>query len=210
MQHHGGRTAGDDANGFDDASSIDEDDVGDDNTIAINNIGWTARTARTAWYRKYSDGKEDATDDDDTPASFDGINKRSFSCEGVEDGVESAVATMPCQPGHDAPGTNKHMHNEEDGDNKDNVNDDGAAASNVLSGGRKCEGGDDDADGAPVHCLPAVGTRAGQAEKDVVTGSKIINNNQLVRRGVATGQHAGSCRMPVAACATVAQTQSPS
>lgn len=57
--------------------------------------------------------------------------------------AKSDVTTVACQPGHDAPGTNKKMHGEEDGGGEDDKNDDRVAASDVSSGGLNCEGGDD-------------------------------------------------------------------
>ena len=67
------------------------------------------------------DGEEAATADDDTPAVVDGINNRSFPCEGGEDGAESAVATVSCQPGNGA-----------DGGDEDHENDAGAALTRMT------------------------------------------------------------------------------
>ena len=68
-------------------------------------------------------------------------------------------------------------------DNANSVDEDTSeattAASDVSSGGRNCEGGDDDADRARIHRRPVVGTSAGPAEKDVATGGNKIHNNQL-------------------------------
>ena len=49
-------------------------------------------------------GEEAAAAADDTPAVVDGINNRSFPYAGGEYGTKSAVATVPCQPGHGADG----------------------------------------------------------------------------------------------------------
>ena len=68
------------------------------------------------------DGEEAAADDDDTPAVVDGINNRSFPYAGGEYGAESAVATVPCQPGYGANG----------GDEDDDDDDDGAAATRMT------------------------------------------------------------------------------
>ena len=70
---------------------------------------------------KDGDGEEAAAADDNTHAVVDGINNRSFPCEGGKDGAESAVATVPCQPGHGA-----------DGGDEDDHNDDGAATTRMA------------------------------------------------------------------------------
>ena len=47
---------------------------------------------------------EDSEDGNGEEAVVDGINNRSFPYAGGEYGTESAVATVPCQPGHGADG----------------------------------------------------------------------------------------------------------
>ena len=57
------------------------------------------------------DGEEAVAANDDTPAIINRINNRSFLCEGGEDGAESAVATVSCQPGNGADGGDEDDEN---------------------------------------------------------------------------------------------------
>ena len=175
MRHRGGRTTGNDANGFGNAKSVDEDTL--EATIPAPSTTLDRRQGRQGgrWQGSRCRRRRHARRRQRHQQPV--VPVRGWRGRCSERRHHSAIPSRAWrrrrQWGWREQQWQQGRHDEGDKNNNE------AATSTISSGGRNCEGGDDNADGAPIHRRPVVGNRAGPVEKDIVTCGNKIQNNQL-------------------------------